>query len=380
MLSIKLGSMRFLASGLVLACSGVAVAASDAPTITHSVTPQTASNDVSAAVTGSGKVYTYHFTVYDGGSLDNVSIPVKFCLDDIDQQSTNPWASVTYSVPSAAGNLPGVTTSSSTVAFTRAAHGDATPICDTADIVINTGTLNLTDPSTAQTKIANLNNFSVSGASTFESGSRKLNLNPTGNGVDVHIKVDILPAQPAAHCYITDSSGMLLSDCQGRLVADSGSDDGRFAIVTNKKGIAVATNPGQFYYNVTWLNSTGAAQVVDVAFDRANVTAHGAQAIHAAVFAPAFSGITQENFNLVNDAIPGGAQDAISGITVPAGWTLWVNYHLEWAGVGGTLAPSCTGDCNLANPDGVGFSVAATISNETVDAACSSGAWGFRKK
>lgn len=69
-------------------------------------------------------------------------------------------------------------------------------------------------------------------------------------------------------CFLTNSDGAFLADCDGVLVTESGSDEGRFAIVVNKKQIGVATNPGQFYYNLIWHNTTGAQQTVDVEFER----------------------------------------------------------------------------------------------------------------
>ena len=144
----------------------------------------------------------------------------------------------------------------------------------------------------------------------------------------------VKPATSNISCFITDSSGNFLTKCDGSLADQSGSDAGRFAIVANKKLIEVSTNPGQFYYNVLYHNSTSAPITVDVTFSRLGVDPKGAQAIHAALFAPPFSGITQDGFNDVNDGIPEGTDDQVQGITIPAGWTLWVDYHLQWTGLG----------------------------------------------
>jgi hypothetical protein len=80
-------------------------------------------------------------------------------------------------------------------------------------------------------------------------------------------------------------------------VTDSGSTNGRFVIVVNKKNIEVATNPGQFYYNIVWTNSTGFDQVVEVTFARTGVIPNGAQAIHGEVFPDPFTGVTPALFN-----------------------------------------------------------------------------------
>lgn len=326
-----------------------------------------------------GGNWVYQFTVSDGDSLV-ATLPVEFCLETI-TQGTVTWQSVTYKFAVSAGNLPNVTVPGD-VAFTRAADGSSVPICKTANITIATGALTLLDPAIAENKNRNIN-ISVSGASSNENGHSKLNLNPN-NPPNIHIKVAIQPrATHAANCYMTDSSGAFLADCVGTPVTASGSYDGRFAIVTNKKNTAVSTNPGQFYYNVTWENTTGSAQTVSVSFVREGVNPKGAQAIHAAVFEPMFGGVTPAQFEMVNDAIPGGSNDAIQGIVVPAGWTLWVNYHLEWDGLGATLFSTCTSNCTDAEAAGAAFQIVATITGAAgsgIEETCDSGAFGYKKK
>jgi hypothetical protein len=159
-------------------------------------------------------------------------------------------------------------------------------------------------------------------------------------------------------------------------VDESGSTDGRFPIVANaKRNIQVATNPGQFYYNIIWENKTGATATVNVAFMRSGVNPKGAQAIHALAIAPPFSGINMDDFNAVNEGIPGGSDDLIEGIVVPANWFLWVSYHLEWAGLGQSVPGGCATTCPTANQL---WTVKGTISG-AVDRECTAGAAGYKK-
>jgi hypothetical protein len=127
-----------------------------------------------------------------------------------------------------------------------------------------------------------------------------------------HVKIMVtVNPPPGPTCFATDSDFNFLFACDGTTAITAGTD-GRFAIVANRKNIEVATNPGQFYYNVLWKNSSGSAVTVNVAFLRAGVVANGAQAIHAAVFPAPFTGADLAGFNAVNDAIPGGKADGIS--------------------------------------------------------------------
>ncbi|HEX9080744.1 MAG TPA: hypothetical protein VF768_00625, partial [Holophagaceae bacterium] len=137
----------------------------------------------------------------------------------------------------------------------------------------------------------------------------------------------------------------------------------------------VATNPGQFYFNVLWTNRTGADQVVSVSFARSECVPQGTNAIHAYAFPPPFSGVSQEAFQAVNDGIPGGSDDLIQGIRVPAGWTLWANEHLEWGGIGFPAPAGLATSCDSANQV---LSVTGTLSGG-VSRTGSAGARGYKK-
>jgi hypothetical protein len=193
-----------------------------------------------------------------------------------------------------------------------------------------------------------------------------------GKGIHVHVTVT---AGTFVQCFISDSDFNYLTDCAGTPITNGNL--GRFAIVVNKKNLEVATNPGQFYYNVLWTN-TGATQTVRVDFTRSGVTPQGSQAIHAMVF-PSLPAISSSNFALVNDGTPSGADDHLESIVVPGGYTLWVDYHLEWAGLGKVAPLGIGASCPAANQP---FSVNASISDaasSVVVGSCSAGASGFKK-
>ena len=146
-------------------------------------------------------------------------------------------------------------------------------------------------------------------------------------------------------CYFTSSDFTDLVDCSGNPV--SASSGGTFQIVPNKKKSAVvATNPGQFYYNLLWTNSSASARTVTASFVGTNLTNTGANSVHALTFA---AGFTQDltSFEMVNEnGTPCGPSGPCT-ITVPGGQTLWVTWHVAWAGVGGSslgISASCPGN------------------------------------
>jgi hypothetical protein len=323
--------------------------------------------------TTNGNSTFYEYTISDGGSVTD-NIPVVFCLNS--QQNTF-WTSFQVQIGQIGngGNLPGVTLPGN-VTFTSAETIPSTnlPVCKTAIIQINTGVLTLLDPQAAQIFAKNINISDVS--PNPSTGSSKPAVNWSGS-TEIHIRVLIKPAVKNISCFITDSSGNFLTKCDGTLADQSGSDTGRFAIVVNKKNIEVSTNPGQFYYNVLYHNPGSAAITVDVDFTRSGVTPKGAQAIHAALFAPPFTGITQDGFDAVNDGIPEGIDDQVLGITIPAGWTLWVDYHLDWDGLGFPVPIGCATECPNANQP---FSVTSTVTETSGHTeSCTAGAWGYKK-
>ena len=369
---MKRYSAAFFSLPLLMFIGGAANAAVD---VGASSSPQPSSpGGVFPATNGNSTFYV--FTVPDGGSLTD-GIPVQFCITG--EQNTN-WASFQVQVGQIGngGNLPGVTLPGN-VTFTSAETIPASnlPVCKTATININTGPLFLTDPNAAQQFVKNLNISDVTPLPA--TGSSKPAVHWSGS-TEIHIRVLVNPATgQKISCFITDSSGSFLTACDGSVVDQSGSDDGRFAIVANKKNppLEVSTNPGQFYYNVLYYNSGSAPITVDVLFSRSAVSPKGTQAIHAALFSPPFSGVTQDGFNDVNDAIPEGTDDQVLGVTIPSGWTMWVDYHLQWDGLGFPVPSNCATECPKANQ---AFSVTGTVTETGGHSeTCTAGARGYKK-
>ena len=209
----------------------------------------------------------------------------------------------------------------------------------------------------------------------------QLNVDPASDGKFVHLSHDTIhlhfhvAGASTGTCFITDSSFNFLLDCANAEVT-SGTG-GRFTIQVNKKNIEVATQPGQFYYNLLWTN-TGGDRTVTVVFTRSGVHPHGTQAIHASVF-PSFPVLSFFNFDLVNNDIPSGADDVLDAVFVPAGDTLWVDYHLEWDGLGGPAPTDIGLTCATANQT---FTVSGTVSNTAGGAVlagpCIAGASGYK--
>jgi hypothetical protein len=357
---------------LAILC-GPAPAAAAPPQIAVTSAPSQSSGGVFPTTNGSST--TYEYTITDGGSVTD-SIPVMFCITGAPTTDPPVWTSFQVQ-GGGGGNLPGVTYPANAT-FTSASTIPATnlPVCQTVTIQIITGALTLTDPQAAQIFVKNINISDVN--PNPATGPSRPNVNWSGS-TEIHIRVLVNPATTSTRisCFITDSSGNFLTKCDGSLADQSGSDAGRFAIVANKKGIEVSTNPGQFYYNVLYLNSGSTPITVDVTFSRSGVDTKGTQAIHAALFAPPFSGITQDGFNDVNDGIPEGTDDQVQGITIPAGWTLWVDYHLQWTGLGSSVPVSCAMECPNANQP---FSVTSTVTETGGHSeTCTAGAWGYLK-
>lgn len=315
-----------------------------------------------------GNNWVYGYSITDGGSVSD-TLPIQICVT----AQNRTWNSFTleFGPSGMGGNLTNTQVPKPTDVTFNFVDSDTLPDCQNRNISITTGPLVLTDPNVAETfsKLFNI------GVKSNDPNPFTINLGQTSD--NIHIFINVLPVGSNISCFITDSSGNFLTNCAGETVDESGSNDGRFAIVANsKKNVAVSTNPGQFYYNVLWKNNTGSSQTVAVSFERNGVNPKGAQAIHAWAFAPPFSGVTVDNFNAVNEGIPGGSDDQIENIVVPNGWTLWVSYHLEWSGLGGPANHIATG-CGNASQQ---FAVTATVSGTGITSeSCTAGALGYRK-
>jgi hypothetical protein len=321
------------------------------------VVPQLASGNANSLF------YTYEFPA--GGSIVD-SLPIELCAKgtagvDKDGYATSGFPQ-TLSFSPSNGNLPGVTVPAD-VTF------NASDVCETVYVYIDTGVLSLADTYKGNINISLVN--APNDPSRMSPVKTAVNVDKAN---EIHIQATVTAPEVSINCFTTDSAFNFLIDCNGAFVTSGAT--GTFAIVTNRKNIEVATNPGQFYYNLLYTNTSGADQTVAVGFARNGVVAHGAQAIHAMVF-PSFPMYSYVNFDAVNNSIPSGADDKLEGVVVPAGWTLWVDYHLEWAGVSRPAPLGIGTSCPTANQT---FGVIGTVSVDgTVVGTCGAGAVGYKK-
>jgi hypothetical protein len=203
---------------------------------------------------------------------------------------------------------------------------------------------------------------------------------------NIHIQVTVGGAcNPSSEisCFFTDSNFLDLTDCSGTSVI--GNSGGIFQVVSNAKKIATATNPGQFYYNMLWSNTTGSDQIVTVNLSSLGLTPSNtdsllhpiAQAAHAYFFDTA-TGFTDPlaDWNFVNSS---GQKCGPSGpctITVPANDTLFVTWHLVWTGIGQPALWVNTGCANANAP----VSATGTVTGTNISQSCTADALGYRKK
>lgn len=358
--------MRNWLAGAVLAgvCAGVQAAPAVDPVVTldieqHASVP---GGVVPNPASGNANSLFYAFETPAGTGIED-TLPIELCSTgrpgaDRDGNPTSGYPQ-TLHFSGANGNLPGVTVPAD-VTFT--ADG-----CVTVHVYVSTGAL---DEGSYMGNI-NIGLVNAQNDPAVQSPVKTSVYVDKTNEIHIHAKAT---AAAAISCFTTDSGFNFLLDCAGGLVTQGSA--GTFAIVTNKKNVQVATNPGQFYYNLLYTNTSGADQVVSVDFFRGGVKPHGAQAIHAMVF-PSYPMFSFANFDAVNSAIPGGADDRIENVTVPAGWTVWVDYHLEWAATG-TVAPANIGkSCGAANQ---AFSVTGWVSVDGQPVGdCGAGGIGYRK-
>jgi hypothetical protein len=353
----------FLIGLILLLAGGQALAAK---TVNIDVNPSASTGGVSPDIDGVNAVYNY--TLHDGQSVTD-TIPVQVCMTG----SPSGWTSIAVTFGNTTGNLNGVTLpGNQTFSSSTTVPPDD---CRNLNVQVNSGQLSLSNPNVSQNFNANFN---------LQDTSPNPNTGPNKPQVafadvkNFQIKVEVLPAVSNVSCFLTDSEGSFLADCNGEFVTDSGSDHGRFAIVANKKNIQVSTNPGQFYYNFVWKNTTGSEKTVDVNFDRYGVEPQGAQAIHSAIFNGYLSTVNPPAFDEANsNGIPDGTDDKALGILVPADSSLLVTYHLEWADKGNQLPADCAGACEDANQY---FEITGTVSGTGITTeSCTSGAYGYKK-
>jgi hypothetical protein len=368
-----------LAALLLVVASGTAWADQPIPlTVTVTPLPSQPSGIPATSPDGQGNanIVRYVYTLDAGQSLHE-TIPVALCVSAPPEGLSAYSFQVAIGPPSGdAGNLPATLSysPSDTVTINQGSQSADCPSGQpgvTVDISIVSAALSDIDLNVDYTK--NFNVMFPPHATTDPT-----NLKPEfdkQSPTEIHVQVHVVPASGAPSCFVTDSGFNFLADCDNTDITSG--DGGRFRIVTNKKGVEVSTNPGQFYYNLVWTNVSTLPQTVRVDFALFRVHPHGTQAIHALVFPPPFSGTTAENFNAVNDAIPSGADNVLESVSVPVGWTLWVDYHLEWNDLGNLAPAGIATSCPASNQK---FSVQATLSGGGITPqTCAAGAYGYKK-
>jgi hypothetical protein len=329
-----------------------------------------------------GNTYEYLFSKVYGASLAE-TIPVEVCLVLVNNPNGWTWDD-TVEVQAPTPGVPGVSVSPTSWSFdqTSAVRNESTypnasddPACQPGTVTIDTGAL--TPAGALPQTLASNTHFKMSGTGTSNNpdagrGKTESTLNEP-NSIKIKVQVTDPASISRVSCYLTNSEGDVLQKCNGDLANASAEVDGTFAIVANKKGKAVATNPGQFYYNLLWKNDTGAAQTVSVSVVKSGLVPHGAQAVHWLLI-PTSSGVDLDDFATVNMGNPAGTTGQLDNIVVPSGDTLYVTYHLEWSGVGAT-APACGACGNALNvPVSVTGTVTGSFGGPDV---CTAGALGF---
>lgn len=380
-----LGAAAALGFAASLSLSAMATPSSDA-VVNFGVYPHQSTGGI--AVTQQvppNTPYVYTYTIMSGDPISD-TLPVQVCLD----QNTNPtpvaWLDqvaidTTSSDTTLSGAANEVTFSGSPWSFTASStlsngtHGVSDPGCLSGSITINVAGGQLTTVGTSVYQ-ANIHFKTQNGSPT--TGNPKLNDNFDTTKL-LQIVVNVLAPDSRITCFMTDSDGNLLRKCDGTVANNSGEEDGTFAIVANAKNKAVSTNPGQFYYNLLWVNDTGSDQTVNVGFTLNGLVPQGTQALHWLNFpTTGFGGVNPADFDDVIEGNPAGATGPISNIVVPAGDTLYVTYHLEWNGLG-MPAPDC-GACGDATNTQV--TVTATVSGTFSGGSdtCEAGALGYNKQ
>lgn len=385
-----LGSKWILAGACALAVAGVFASspakAANNTSVAFGVWAHTSTGGVPASQMQPGQTpFVYSYTIQAGAPLVD-HLPINVCLDAETVGGVTTWSDQVVADNPAGDFAADVQVNSSPWTFTQVSgiagsdpsqpHTDATSGCQSGSIDINV-------PANTLTTVG-INVYTTNVIFHLDNNSA-----PTGNpkladSLDkpAHIQIQVTveaPSAPRISCFMTDSDGNLLTDCNGAEVNASGSENGTFAIVSNKKGTAVSTNPGQLYYNLLWRNDTGSDQVVNVNMVPNGLVPNGAQAVHWLNFPTAgFNGVTPTDFDDVIVGNPAGTSGTINNITVPAGDTLYVTYHLEWNGTG-KPAPDCGACGDQAN---ILVSVAGSVSGGFASSPddCTSGALGYNKQ
>jgi hypothetical protein len=302
-----------------------------------SVTPTTPGN--------SPKQWFYAFCLPSGGSL-NQSFPLQFQLTD--GNGTSPEsAAISFN---AVGSLSGSTTPPAGFSITDNGASQSTSFTVITGILADGQySVNLQISATPNSKV-------------------------TGSHDTIHIQVTVGAgcADSKPSCFLTSSEFDLLTDCADAYV--SGNSGGTFQIVA-PRGKINATNPGQFYYNMIWTNH-GDTQPVTIDLTATNLNPQGANAVHALVFDSNSFSTDASNFDMVNqDGTPCGPNGPCT-VSVEAGKTLWVTWHLQYAAIGGPsagISSSCPGNVTISATGALKDQTGITIGS------CTASATGYLK-
>lgn len=325
---------------------------------------------------GDNGTVTYNFSVFAGESFSQ-TIPVEFC-----QASTGGSAWSTYDMGILASNGSALVVPTATpVQFS---NGEVS--CKTLNIDVNTGPLLLQNPAVAQIR-QRLIRLVKTGQSPASPDVRVRNEGFDGyKPSSIVVRITVNPIPESVACWLTDSSGEFLADINGDPVDESGSDAGTFTLVVNPKKIEVATNPGQFYFNMSWWNRSNATRTVVgniPAASLVNLVTQGRNSLHSALFQGMIDQTDfQAYFSCANDgsdcySTPHGNSGVSAPIAVPAKATLLLTYHLEWAKTRSKFPAGCV-------DTGSGYrcpiSALGIINEGTAEVArCSASATGYPK-
>ena len=338
-----------LAVGLtaLLSSSGLCFAAKD----TLVVTGLTDSRGFTPTTNGNPSEYFYATTIPAGTSLAD-TIPIQF--DAYNNPNTQSGESYTVTL-NATGQIANA-------------------------ITFDASTFQITDTSTGVLKNAFINTTNLS-PGDYAANIQVQATPPSGIDIShntLHLRVHVVPAAPAKPtCFLTDSSGLKLSDCSG-IAVDS---NGEFLVVSNNRKIT-STNPGQFYYNLVWTNDTNSpVTFTSLGLQGTNVLSAGTNSVHVLIYNA--SGFTA-NFDDVNTTgVPCGQPGGTckSPITVPAGQTLWLTWHVSYQWVGSALwadiPPAGAAGCGLTSVHGtIAMSALLQNADASVVLGCSGSANG----
>ena len=325
---------------------------------------------------GDNATVTYNFSVFAGEAFSQ-TIPVEFC-----QTSTGGGAWSTYDMGILASNGSSLVVPSATpIQF---ANGEVS--CKTLNIDVNTGPLLLTNPPNAVIR-QRLIRLVKTAQDPVSPDVRVCNAGFEGyNQSSIVERITVNPIPESVACWLTDSSGEFLADINGEPVDDSGSSAGTFSLVVNPKQIEVATNPGQFYFNMSWWNRSNAPRTVVGSIPTAsivNLVTQGRNSLHSAIFQGMIDQADFQNyFSCANDgsdcySTPHGNSGVTAPITVPGKATLLLTYHLEWAKTRSKFPAGCT---NTGSGYRCPISALGIISEGAAEVArCSASATGYPK-